>query len=61
MWRSKLIRSVLKELSDGGLIVSAKVGHINQVIPIVRYWIPQIRIISPDRLQAEMENELRGI
>jgi hypothetical protein len=41
------------------LIVSAKVGHINQVIPIVRYWIPHIRIISPDGLQVEMEKELR--
>ena len=37
-----------KELEDGGLIVSAKVGHSNQVLPIVRYWIPHLRIISPE-------------
>lgn len=49
-----------KELEDGGLIISAKVGHLNQVIPIVRYWIPYIRIISPEGLQAEMEQELRN-
>jgi predicted DNA-binding transcriptional regulator YafY len=47
-----------KELEDGGLIVSAKVGHPNQVMPIVRYWIPHIRIISPEGLQIEMEQEL---
>ena len=47
-----------KELEDGGLIVSAMVGHLNQVLPIVRYWIPHIRIISPEGLQAEMESEL---
>ncbi|MEY4109688.1 MAG: hypothetical protein RLZZ46_42 [Bacteroidota bacterium] len=60
--RRKLIANqvIEKELSDGGLIVSAKVGHINQVVPIVRYWIPHIRIISPDGLQVEMEKELRG-
>jgi len=40
------------------LIVSAKVGHPNQVVPIVRYWIPHIRIISPEGLQAEMETEI---
>ena len=28
-------RSIDKELEDGGLIVSAKVGHANQVLPIV--------------------------
>jgi len=60
--RRKLIANqvIEKELEDGGLIVSAKVGHVNQVLPIVRYWIPHIRVISPEGLQAEMEQELRG-
>ena len=41
-------------------IGSAKVGHVNQVLPIVRYWIPHIRIISPEGLQTDMEKDLRG-
>ena len=59
--RRKLIANQIieKELEDGGLIVSAKVGHENQVLPIVRYWLPNIRIISPEGLQAEMEKDLR--
>ena len=58
--RRKLIANqvIEKELEDGGLILSAKVGHPNQVLPIVRYWIPNIRIISPEGLQAEMNLEL---
>jgi predicted DNA-binding transcriptional regulator YafY len=58
--RRKLIANqvIEKELEDGGLILSAKVGHPNQVVPIVRYWIPHIRIISPEGLQAEMESEI---
>ncbi len=60
--RRKLIANqvIEKELEDGGLIVSAKVGHPNQVLPIVRYWIPHIRIISPEGLQAEMERGMQG-
>jgi predicted DNA-binding transcriptional regulator YafY len=60
--RRRLIANqvIEKELEDGGLIVSAKVGHPNQVLPIVRYWIPHIRIISPEGLQAEMERDLAG-
>ncbi|MEN9481126.1 MAG: hypothetical protein RLZZ298_2521 [Pseudomonadota bacterium] len=60
--RRKLIANQIieKELEDGGLIVSAKVGHPNQVLPIVRYWIPHVRIISPEGLQAEMEREIQG-
>ncbi|MCU0973693.1 MAG: WYL domain-containing protein [Burkholderiales bacterium] len=58
--RRKLIANqvIEKTLEDGGLLVSAKVGHLNQVLPIVRYWIPHIRIISPEGLQAELEAEL---
>lgn len=60
--RRKLIANqvIEKELEDGGLIVSAKVGHPNQVLPIVRYWIPHIRIISPEGLQIELEEDLQG-
>lgn len=60
--RRKLIANqvIEKELEDGGLIVSAKVGHVNQVVPIVRYWVPHIRIISPECFQYEMEKELRS-
>jgi predicted DNA-binding transcriptional regulator YafY len=58
--RRKLIANqvIEKELEDGGLLLSAKVGHPNQVVPIVRYWIPHIRIISPADLQQEMESEI---
>jgi predicted DNA-binding transcriptional regulator YafY len=58
--RRKLIANqvIEKELEDGGLIVSAKVGHLNQVLPIVRYWIPHIRVISPEGLQGELERDL---
>jgi predicted DNA-binding transcriptional regulator YafY len=58
--RRKLIANqvIEKELEDGGLIISARVGHPNQVLPIVRYWIPHLRIISPEELQEEMEMDL---
>lgn len=60
--RRKLIANqvIEKELEDGGLILSARIGHANQVLPIVRYWIPHIRIISPESLQAELEAQLQG-
>ena len=44
---------------DGGLIISAKVAHSNQIIPIVRYWIPHIKVISPEDLQVEIDKGLK--
>ncbi len=59
--RRKLIANQVidKEFADGGLIVSAKVGHANQVLPIVRYWIPHLRIVAPTELAGRLERELR--
>ncbi|MEJ8826679.1 WYL domain-containing protein [Variovorax humicola] len=43
---------------DGSLLVSTRIGHPNQIVPIVRYWIPHLRIVEPAHLQLELELEL---
>ena len=59
--RRKLIggQKIEKTLEDGGLIVSGSIAHPNQILPIVRYWIPHIHVISPEGLQADLESQLR--
>lgn len=46
--------------SDGALVISAQVGHANEVVPIVRYWIPHLRIIEPVDWQQVLDRELAG-
>lgn len=60
--RRKLIaqQTIVKELEDGGLIVSGKFAHRDQILPIVRYWIPNVRIVSPMGWQEELEVRLRA-
>ena len=60
--RRKLLANQVidNESEDGSLIVSCKVAHPNQILPIVRYWLPNVRILSPKGLQAEMESQMRG-
>ncbi|GAB2943650.1 helix-turn-helix transcriptional regulator [Aquaspirillum soli] len=59
--RRKLIAGqvIEKELEDGGLLVSGRFAHPNQILPIVRYWIPNVTIVSPEAWQQDMEQELR--
>ena len=59
--RRKLIggQKIEKTLENGGLIVSGTIAHPNQILPIVRYWIPHIHVISPEGMQAELESQLR--
>lgn len=51
-------QSIVKELEDGGLLVSTRVGHENEVLPQVRYWIPHLRIVRPESLQVRIVAEL---
>lgn len=59
--RRKLIAQqvIEKELEGGGMIVSGKFAHPDQILPIVRYWIPNVRIVSPEAWQVEIEQQLR--
>jgi len=47
-----------KELENGDLIVFTRVAHSDQILPVVRQWIPHIRIISPEGLQDALDQEL---
>ena len=53
-------QKTVKQLEDGGLIVSGLIAHPNQILPIVRYWIPSVRVISPEGLQTELDSQLRA-
>ena len=52
-------QKVIEENVDGTLLVETKVGHQNQILPIVRYWIPSVRIVSPVDYQEALEADLR--
>jgi|TARA_B110000908_G_scaffold42594_1_gene51814 predicted DNA-binding transcriptional regulator YafY len=47
-----------EELSSGELIISAKIGHPDQIIPIIRYWIPHITVLNPATIKEKVEQSL---
>lgn len=49
----------VKTLEDGGILVSSKISHAMQLLPLVRYWIPHVEIVSPEHLQNELEAGLK--
>ena len=40
-------QALVKELEDGGILVSSKVAFSEEVLKLVRYWIPYVSVISP--------------
>ncbi|MDR2113612.1 MAG: WYL domain-containing protein [Candidatus Accumulibacter sp.] len=59
--RQKLIarQEIVGETPDGGLIVTGWFAHPKQILPIVRYWIPHVRLVSPENWRKELEASLR--
>lgn len=53
-------QELVKTLEDGGILVSSKISHAMQLLPLVRYWIPHVEIVSPEHLQNELEAGLKG-
>lgn len=60
--RRKLLpfQTIDKELENGGLIVSSRINDEDQILPLVRYWIPYVRIMEPVWLQETLEQEIRA-
>jgi predicted DNA-binding transcriptional regulator YafY len=57
--RNLIPNQVLEAMAaDGSLRLVATVGHPNEILPIVRYWIPHLRIVEPAQLQVDLEAEI---
>jgi len=52
-------QELVRKLDSGDLLLACRNVHPREVIPIVQYWIPHVRIISPAEVQGEMESRLR--
>ena len=52
-------QQLVKELDDGGLLISSRISHDMQLLPLVRFWIPHVKVVNPEGMQAELENELK--
>lgn len=50
-------QKILEETADA-LIVQTEVAHENQILPIVRYWIPEVEILEPSLLQSSLINSM---
>lgn len=47
-----------KESAGGDILVSATVAQADEVLPIIRYWVPHVRILEPIAMQQQPEGGL---
>lgn len=52
-------QSILKELENGSLLVLCNISFDEEILKIIRYWIPNIEIISPESLNEKLYSSLK--
>jgi predicted DNA-binding transcriptional regulator YafY len=50
--------SIIKK-SDGSYIIECSYTAELEILPVIKWWIPRVKIISPIELKRKLENELR--
>ena len=45
--------------ADGSLLVTTHINHPQQLLPVVRYWLPHVRIVKPVAWHEAVVEELR--
>jgi predicted DNA-binding transcriptional regulator YafY len=45
--------------NDGSLLVTTHINHIHQLLPVVRYWLPHVRIVAPAAWHQALVDGLR--
>ncbi|WP_291372575.1 helix-turn-helix transcriptional regulator [Acinetobacter sp. UBA6720] len=52
-------QQIILEDTTGSLLIACKICHEMQLLPLVRYWIPYIKIIEPAHFQQKLEQDLQ--
>lgn len=57
--RPLLPRQQYRTDDDGSLLVTTHISHPQQLLPVVRHWLPYVRIIQPIELHQAVVESLR--
>lgn len=58
--RRPLPTQVIESLNqDGTMEFVVKITHKMEILPIIKYWIPHLQVISPNWISDIIENDLK--
>ena len=52
-------QTITRSHDDGSLSVVCEVAHPAQLLPLIRYWIPHVRVVAPGSVRNELVDSLR--
>ncbi|MGK9172928.1 WYL domain-containing protein [Yokenella regensburgei] len=52
-------QQILRREADGSLLLSTRVADDRQILSVIRYWLPHLKIQTPASLTEKLKGELR--
>lgn len=52
-------QKITKKCDDGSLIVTSTVANEKQILPIIKYWLPHVKVISPSSLDEKLRVDIK--
>ncbi|HAT2491433.1 TPA: WYL domain-containing protein [Aeromonas hydrophila] len=54
-------QEIVKTLDDGALLLSSRVLDANQILPVIKSWMPELTVISPGFIHEQIVYDLRRL
>ncbi len=54
-------QEIVKTLDDGALLLSSRVLDANQILPVIKSWMPGLTVISPGFIHEQIVRDLRHL
>ncbi len=51
---------IIKQLDDASLLISSQVNSSKQILPLLKFWMPHIDVLSPDHIKHELIRDLQA-
>ena len=52
-------QKIMGEKEDGTLTITLPITHEMEIIPIVKYWMPHIRLLEPEWIREMIDDDVR--
>jgi len=52
-------QSIIGEDADGSIEVLLEITHPMEIVPIIKYWLPMIRVLEPRQIDEQIRQDLR--
>ncbi|QHB31055.1 WYL domain-containing protein [Yersinia canariae] len=52
-------QEIIHTSPDGRMLLISQVHHLNQIIPLIKYWLPHVEVIQPASVRQRILSDIR--